>query len=83
MIGVVRWVEEGGLSFLKGGKCNTKDSVSCFFPIILVPRKETLWVRAELVLVKGALKRSTTCTGQMGCHTGKLTVPEFFVIGKS
>lgn len=76
MIGVVRWVEEGGLSFLKGGKCNTKDSVCWFFPIILVHRKETLWVRAELILMKRALKRSTV-QGRWSATQGNLLLQNF------
>lgn len=49
MIGVVRWVEEGGLSFLKGaiGKYNTKDSVCWFFPSDFGPRKRNLVERVQ------------------------------------
>lgn len=51
-------------------------SLCWFFPIILVHRKETLWVCAELILVKGALKRSTV-QGRWGATQGNLLLQNF------
>lgn len=85
MIGVARWVEEGGRStFLKGaiGKYNTKDSVCCFFPVILVLTKEISWNVCRGSYIGERCFKEEHCTVQMGCHRGKLTVSGFFIIRK-
>lgn len=58
MTGGVRRVEESRLSFLKGGKYNTKGSECWGFPGILVLAKEVLWACAEVAVVIGASRRS-------------------------
>lgn len=82
MIAVVRWVEQGGLSFLKGEKYDTKDSVCWFFPVIFVITKEMMWLCAEVVAfvisVKGASKRSII-QGKWGATQGTLVFQNFLL----
>lgn len=52
------------------------------FPNNFGPQKRNL-VGACRAYIDETCFKEEHCTGQMECHTGKLTVTEFFVMGKS